>query len=161
MPSGTAAEPTWEHNEHSSIDDVKVWAFEASSDADCASGAVAGTSRTCPPLQTSIHPGDEPAAATVPAKSGMTACSSSASAAASDTFQRTADGKTIRGSIGSRIRRDKGATRDKVPRAPGSGRQHRLGLVAAAAIKYLFFHPTGRDRRSSRDIDRGPGNPGP
>jgi uncharacterized membrane protein YdjX (TVP38/TMEM64 family) len=34
-----------------------------------------------------------------------------------------------------------------------------IGLIAAAAIKYLFFHPTGRERRSPRDD--GPGSPGP
>lgn len=36
-----------------------------------------------------------------------------------------------------------------------------IGLIAAAAIKYLFFHPTGRERRSPREVDRGPGSSGP
>lgn len=33
-----------------------------------------------------------------------------------------------------------------------------VGLVVAAAIKYLFFHPTGRGRRNDRD-EAGPRRP--
>ena len=35
-----------------------------------------------------------------------------------------------------------------------------VGLIAAAAIKYLFFHPTGRDR-PGRNPDRDDGRAGP
>lgn len=35
-----------------------------------------------------------------------------------------------------------------------------VGLVAAAAIKYLFFHPTRRDR-ARRDADPDGGRAGP
>ncbi len=106
---GTAVVPWWEQNEQSSKAALAMLGFPGSAVAALPLSAVAATSCTFPPEQTSTQSaGEPPDAARAGIRTGMSECSSNASIATSDTFQRSRRRASMRTSIDEAPVPDKG-----------------------------------------------------
>ena len=98
---GSAVVPWWEQNEQSSKAALAMFDFPGSVVAALPLSAVAATRCTFPPEQTSTQSaGEPPDTARAGIRTGMSECSSNASAATSDTLQRIWRRAFMRASIG-------------------------------------------------------------
>jgi hypothetical protein len=97
---GTAVVAWWEQSEQSSKVALAMLGFPGSVVAALSLSAVAATSCTFPPEQTSTQsPGEPWDVARAGIRTGMSECSSNASIATSDTFQRSRRRASMRTSI--------------------------------------------------------------